>query len=66
MDNQAATKATALITKFLAQVKIIKCVLSLVSKQDFGNNKRGGYQARKVDGLETRDFIQVQAFLFKK
>lgn len=31
-----------------------------MSKKDFGNTKRGGNQARKVDVLEDKRFIQVQ------
>jgi hypothetical protein len=37
-----------------------------VSKQDFGNTKGGGYQARKVEGLRDKEFYTVQAFLIKK
>ncbi len=40
--------------------------MSEVSKQDFGNTKRGGYQARKVDGFGDKEFYTDSGLLNQK
>jgi hypothetical protein len=40
--------------------------LRFLSKQDFGNTKRGGYQAGKVDGFRDKEFYTCSGLLNKK
>ena len=37
-----------------------------LSKQDFGNNKGGGCQARKVDGFGDKEFYTGSCLLIKE
>jgi hypothetical protein len=47
-------------------IPCIDLVDELVSKQDFGNTKRGGYEAGKVDVFRDTEFYTVSGTLNEK